>query len=90
MNFALSMFYRVSTAVISPALIKDLGLTTGQLSDLAAVFFYAFAASQLPIGIALDRVGARITMSFLALAAVGGALLFAVATACFDAAYAAR
>jgi len=78
MNFALSMFYRVSTAVISPALIKDLGLTTGQLSDLAAVFFYAFAASQLPIGIALDRVGARITMSFLALAAVGGALLFAV------------
>ncbi|MBI4964489.1 MAG: MFS transporter [Desulfomonile tiedjei] len=73
----MSMFYRVSTAVISPSLINDLGFTNAQLSDLAAVFFYAFALSQLPIGVALDRVGARITMAFLALAAVGGALLFA-------------
>lgn len=71
------MFYRVSTAIISPALTNDLGFTNAQLSDLAAVFFYAFALSQLPIGVALDRVGARITMSFLALAAVGGAVLFA-------------
>jgi MFS family permease len=71
------MFYRVSTAIISPALTNDLGFTNAQLSDLAAVFFYAFALSQLPIGVALDRVGARITMSFLAVAAVGGAVLFA-------------
>lgn len=72
------MFYRVSTAVISPALIRDLGFTNAQLSDLAAVFFYAFALSQIPIGIALDRLGSRITMFFLAIAAVGGAILFAV------------
>ncbi len=70
------MFYRVSTAVISPALIRDLGFTNSQLSDLAAVFFYAFALSQIPIGIALDRLGSRITMFFLAIAAVGGAVLF--------------
>lgn len=72
------MFYRVSTAVISPFLVRDLGFTNAQLSDLAAVFFYAFALSQIPIGIALDRLGSRITMFFLALAAVGGALLFAL------------
>ena len=72
------MFYRVSTAVISPALIHDLGFTTAQLSDLAAAFFYAFAASQLPMGVALDRIGARVTMGFFALAAIGGVVLFAV------------
>ncbi len=78
LNFVLSMFYRVSTAVISPALVHDLGLTSGQLSDLSAAFYYAFAACQLPLGIAIDRLGPRLTMSFLAMAAVGGAVLFAV------------
>jgi MFS family permease len=72
------MFYRVSTAVISPALVRDLGFTNAQLSDLAAVFFYAFALSQIPIGIALDRLGSRITMFYLSIAAVGGAVLFAL------------
>jgi MFS family permease len=74
------MFYRVSTAVISPALVKDLGFTNAELSDLAAVFFYAFAFSQIPIGLALDRLGSRITMMFLGAAAVAGALLFALGT----------
>ncbi len=74
----LSMFYRVSTAVISPSLVRDLGFTSTQLSDLSAVFFYAFAASQIPIGIALDRLGARKTMAILTVAGVGGALLFAI------------
>ena len=74
------MFYRVSTAVISPALVKELGFTNAELSDLAAVFFYAFAFSQIPIGLALDRLGSRITMMFLGAAAVAGALLFALGT----------
>jgi hypothetical protein len=78
LNFVLSMFYRVSTAVISPALVNDLGLSSGQLSDLSAVFFYAFAGSQIPIGVALDRVGSRITMAVLACAAVSGTLIFAM------------
>lgn len=78
LNFLFSMFYRVSTAVISPALVSDLGLSGGQLSDLSAVFFYAFAVSQIPIGVALDRVGPRITMAFLACAAVSGTVIFAV------------
>jgi len=72
------MFYRVSTAVISPALVRDLGFTNAELSDLAAVFFYAFALSQIPIGLALDRLGSRVTMVFLGAAAVAGALLFAL------------
>jgi MFS family permease len=77
LNFVLSMFYRSSVAVISPALINDLGFTGAQLSDLSAVFFYAFAFFQLPLGVLLDRVGPRISMSLLAVAAVAGALVFA-------------
>ena len=77
LNFMISMFYRVSTAVISPMLVSDLGLSSGQLSDLSAMFFYGFALSQIPIGVALDRVGSRITMALLACSAVSGTIIFA-------------
>jgi sugar phosphate permease len=80
LNFVLSMFYRVSVAVISPALVKDLGLSSGQLSDLSAAFFYAFALSQTPVGLALDRLGCRITMAILAVVGIGGGVLFSQGT----------
>jgi len=76
--FVLSQFYRASVAVISPDLIRDLGLDTKGLSLVSAAFFYAFAVMQIPIAIYLDRIGPRITMSVLTLVAVAGALLFAI------------
>jgi MFS family permease len=79
MNFVISMFYRCSTAVISPALVNDLSMTSTQLSHLSAAFYYAFALAQIPLGVALDRIGPRRTMMFLAAAAVGGAVAFASA-----------
>ncbi len=78
LNFVLSMFYRVSVAVISPALIREMDMTSGQLSDLSAAFYYAFAAGQIPLGIAIDRFGPRRSMCVLAVAAIAGAVFFAV------------
>jgi MFS family permease len=78
LNFVISMFYRVSTAVISPQLIRDMDLTSARLSDLSAAFYYAFAISQIPLGIAIDRWGPRATIRLLSFAAVGGALAFAL------------
>lgn len=77
-NFVISMFYRVSTAVISPSLVHDLGFTSSQLSDLSAVFFYAFAFSQLPMGMALDRYGTRRTLLVLSVFGITGAILFSI------------
>jgi predicted MFS family arabinose efflux permease len=76
-GLVLSMFYRVSVAVISPSLAEDLHLTNAQLGTLAAAFFYAFAFSQFPLGIALDRIGSRVTMAALGLVGVAGSTLFA-------------
>ncbi|MFC1815605.1 MFS transporter [Thermodesulfobacteriota bacterium] len=75
--FILSQFYRTSIAVITPQLISDLSLDTKGLSLVSATFFYAFALAQIPIGIYLDYVGPRKTMTFLSLVAVAGGLLFA-------------
>ena len=75
--FLFSQFYRASTAVVSPQLMADAGLDPRGLSLISAAFFYAFALTQIPIGIFLDRVGPRRTMTALSGVAVVGALVFA-------------
>ena len=75
--FVLSMFYRASVAVITPDLIRDLGLDARGLSLISAAFFYAFAFMQIPISMYLDGIGPRVSMTVLSLLAVAGALIFA-------------
>ncbi|MBI5523292.1 MAG: MFS transporter [Desulfarculus sp.] len=77
LGFLLSQFYRVSATVISPQLSQDLGLDVSGLGTLSAAFFYAFALSQIPLGLFLDRVGARRAVAALSLAGLAGAALFA-------------
>jgi len=75
--FVLSQFYRASIAVITPDLIRDIGLDTRGLSHISAAFFYTFAIMQIPIGMYLDAIGPRIAMTVLSLLGVAGALVFA-------------
>lgn len=74
--FVMSMFYRMSSAVISEDLIRDLGLDSRGLGLVGGVFFYAFALVQIPLGLFLDRAGARGTMITLNLIGILGAVLF--------------
>ena len=74
-----SHFYRVSAAVIAPDLMRELTLSSEALAVLTGAFFLAYAAAQIPIGMMLDRIGARITISGMLLFAVAGSLLFAAA-----------
>ena len=79
MLFVLSQFYRATIAVITPQLIADLALDARGLSLMSAAFFYAFALTQIPLAIYLDKIGARKTMTALNLVAIAGALTFAAA-----------
>ena len=80
--YVLSQFYRAFLAVLAPDLAADLGIGADALSRASAIWFVAFAAMQLPIGWALDRVGPRRTASaLLGVAGAGGAALFAAAQA---------
>ena len=67
--FLISQFYRVSNAVIAPLLIQDLSLDTEGLGLISASFFYAFALTQIPISLFLDKIGPRVLMT--ALSAIG-------------------
>jgi MFS family permease len=74
----LSLFYRVSNAVIAPNLIRDLGLNAETLGILGGAFFYSFALFQIPMGPMLDRIGPRIIISSFSLIGALGAFLFAL------------
>lgn len=75
--FTLSMFYRVSNAVIAPNLSQDLGLDAETLGFLGGAFFYPFALLQIPMGPMLDRIGPRNVLSSFSLIGALGAFLFA-------------
>ena len=70
--FFLSQFYRVSNAVIAPLLIQDLSLDTKAIGLLSASFFYAFAITQIPISLLLDKLGPRNMMIALSMIGVIG------------------
>ncbi len=73
----MSLFYRASTAIIAQELTIDLNLSPKELGLLGSAFFYAFALIQLPLGLLLDRVGARIMMVALNVLGVLGAIILA-------------
>jgi MFS family permease len=74
----LSMFYRVSNAVIAPRLVEDLGLDAETLGIIGGAFFYSFALLQIPMGPMLDRIGPRRVVTFFALMGGLGGFLFAL------------
>ncbi len=77
--FIMSMFYRMSSAVIAEDLSRDLHLSPRGLGLVGGVFFYAFALVQVPLGLLLDRAGAKWTMTALNLVGILGAVLFSAA-----------
>lgn len=79
-GYVLSYALRVVNAVIGPPLMQQLGLSSTELGLISAAYFITFAAMQLPLGIWLDRFGARKTESALLLIAATGCLLFASAS----------
>jgi MFS family permease len=67
----LGAFYRTVMAILAPDLIDELGFGAEDLGLLTSIYFLIFAAAQLPMGVLLDRYGARIVT--VTTFAIGGA-----------------
>ncbi len=79
--YVLSQFFRAFLAVLSGVLAQDIGTTPDDLSFASGLWFMSFAAMQIPVGWALDRIGPRRTAWVLLLiGGAGGAGVFALAT----------
>ncbi|MGG5807896.1 MFS transporter [Falsiroseomonas sp. CW058] len=70
---------RTLIATVGPLLAVEFALSASELGLLAAMFFAAYAAAQLPVGLAIDLWGARRVQAFLALVAAAGFGLCALA-----------
>lgn len=77
--YFLSFFFRSTNAVIADDLMRELALDAAQLGLMTSLFYAVFALVQLPLGLALDRFGARWVTALLMLCAVLGSILFATA-----------
>ena len=58
-SFILVLFLRLSTAVVTDNLSKELGFSQLQISNIASLSLYIYALMQIPAGILIDRYGAR-------------------------------
>ncbi|MCA3369921.1 MAG: MFS transporter [Roseomonas sp.] len=76
----LSQFHRSALGVIAPELSVDLALTPAMLGAANGMFFASLLVMQLPVGIALDRLGPRLVVAGLSGIAVLGLMLQAFAT----------
>lgn len=79
-GYYFSYFLRNVNAVIAPELTRELGVSAADLGLLTSAYLLTFGAVQLPLGLALDRYGARRVEASLLLVAAAGCALFAVGT----------
>jgi MFS family permease len=76
----ISQFFRSSVAVIAPELIAELALSAQALGLAGGMFFLALGVSQVPVGMAFDRIGPRYTLAAVSVFALAGTAVVATAT----------
>jgi MFS family permease len=77
--YVVSQFLRNSVGVIAPDLAAEVGLSPIELGLLSSIYFFCFAATQLPLGVALDRFGPKRCMLVSIAVTVAGSMAFALA-----------
>ncbi|MDA8139165.1 MAG: MFS transporter [Desulfobacteraceae bacterium] len=83
MFYLMALFHRVAPAVMTVELMREFHISAGALGNLAAFYFYSYAAMQTPTGIWADVWGPRRLLSTGALVAALGTFLFALAPSFF-------
>lgn len=78
---ALFFFYqyilRVAPGVMINEIRHEFGLTADQFGTLGSFYLYAYALLQIPLGIIVDRIGVRRTITGSIILCLGGSVLMA-------------
>jgi len=76
----LSTLLRTIPAISLDVMAADFGTSPQKLASLTSIYHFAFAASQIPVGAAMDRFGVRPVSLSLLLGTIVGALASGLAT----------
>ncbi len=79
LGYFISTLLRAITATISPELVSEFNLTSGELGLLGGGYFLGFATVQIPLGYLLDSKGPRKIVSYFLSLSIVGLILFATA-----------
>lgn len=79
LSYILVYFHRMAPGVVSEYLMADFSTTGTRLGTLSAIYFFVYAAMQLPSGVLADTLGARSSIIGGNLAAGLGSILFGLA-----------
>ena len=77
--FFYGFFQRIAPSVMIDPLMRDLAVGGALLGNLSALYFYLYAALQIPGGLLHDRFGPRRVLTFGALLCGSGAIVFSLA-----------
>ena len=79
MLYFIGYFHRVSVTVIVEDLMRDFSASATSLGFFSSLYFYSYAAMQIPAGLLVDSLGPRKTLTSFALTTSVGTLMFALA-----------
>ena len=79
LNYGHAFFQRTNPSAMTDDLMREFGVSATALGNLAAVYMYAYAALQIPAGVAFDRWGPRAILAGAAACCAAGAILFGLA-----------
>lgn len=74
----MSVLLGSANAVMSPILTATFSLTPADLGFMTSVYLISFGMAQFPLGVFLDRYGARNTLAPFLLLAAAGAVIFSL------------
>lgn len=77
--YCYGFFQRVAPAVMVDAMMAEFAVGAAIAGMLSGLYFYTYAAMQIPIGLLLDRFGPRRMLAGFALLSCLGSALFAMA-----------
>ncbi len=78
-SYMLVFFHRIAPGVVAADLMRAFDTTGAALGSLAAIYFYVYAAMQIPAGVLADTLGVRRAGAAGALLAGIGSVVFALA-----------
>lgn len=77
--FCYGFFQRTAPSVIIDSLMRDFAVGAAVLGNLSAIYLYAYAGLQIPVGLLADAWGPRRLLTAGALCCGAGSLLFSLA-----------
>ncbi len=76
LGHSVGLFYRAALSPMADQLMADFNLTAAAFGSLGAIYFYVYAAMQLPSGTVADTLGPRKAITFaLLIEAVGSTIM---------------